>query len=316
MWTWIALVGLAAAQPTTLTELTLEAWRRVETGDYEGVALITDEIRARGSVTSAELEEAAYVDAAALDLWGRDLEAAEAFHQLIENWPDGNRRYDAVFRMALTLAEAGEHKDGLKALKQLKHTKRFSRDDQLKIALVRGVMFLRSKKTRKGLKTLVKTLDDASSAEVVWYQAWARTAMVDELLNVANHLEFDGPEKTWSKVLSQRSESIVTAEAQFSETVNLAVADAIIVQLRMLGDAYTDFGDDLQQSPIPEYLGEEQRAAYRDQIGEYVETTWVKGSRYYELGLDHAARTGWVGPEVDLIELRYTQVNDRVESLE
>ena len=234
---------------------------------------------------------------------------------MVEQWPEGNRRRDAVFRRALTQSEAGEHSAGLRTLKSLKRVKRYTRNDQLKIALVRGVMLLKSGKTRKGLKTLVRTLEDASSLEVVWYQAWARTALVEELLETSSHLEFDGPEKTWAATLERRSQVIVAAEAQLSKTVDLADANSIIAQLRMLGDAYVDFGADLQLSPAPTYLSEEEQTEYSRQLAGYVETTWVKASRYYELGIDHAARVGWLGPEPELLEARFAEINARLEGL-
>ncbi len=308
----LLVAGTTFAQESTAAsaqDLLDEGWRRVDTRDFAGARIVAEQL---GSGFPEHAEEASYVVGVAWSLEGDAANALDVFEQMATTWPDGARADDVAFRSGLALAELGRFREARRALRPLKPYAELQPADQHKIALAEAQWTLRQGRTRKGLRAMVGALAVVPEGSVTWFQAAARTALVEVLVHNSNETDLSVPERKWEKVLTERAQLLAGAEGQLQLTIGLDEPGFVLRQLLLMGEAYLDLGDDLLAAKAPR-LSAEEAERYAAQVEELAVTQYVKSTRYFDLGLQLAAQVRWEGPVVDALTVGMDLAEARVE---
>lgn len=290
-------------------ELTDEGWRRIELGDNEGARLLAVQARRRPGADHGEL---AYMEALSWAFAGDHDNALARLNDVLVVFPGHRRAGDAAFRIALVHDEAGHPSEARGALGALKPWKSLPLEAQHKVALCDAAWLIDIGRTRRGIRRLRNTMEDVTEG-LTWYRARAVRSLLDLALDQAARLRFDGPERRFPKVLEARATLISAAEAQVALMIDLEEPEFVLRGLYQLGQAYEAVGDDLLAAPMPE-LSKNQLDIYQHEVARRAANQWIKASRYYDLGLEHAGSVHWEGPLLDQLVSAHAAVAARIEA--
>lgn len=273
--------------PATVLE---DAVARRSNGDFQGA-----DARLAWLNVVAPGEAPAYHAAVSAELQERYVEALAGYDAVLSRWPDGARNTDAGFRRALVLEDLGRHREAVRQVRALQRHEAWSTEDELSLALARGVGEVGQGWTRRGLRRLDNALAATEgSDEIPWMRAKARAMLVRHLLAEAAATPMTHGRRA-SRNLETRAGHISAAERQVIAIAHLGEAEYALAGLEMLGDAYLALYDDLIALPPPPGLSPDAAAVYRDGISERTAVLRRKAWRYYDEGTKLATRTEWQG---------------------
>ncbi|MFZ5475660.1 MAG: hypothetical protein ACOZNI_02695 [Myxococcota bacterium] len=212
---------------------------------------------------------------------------------------------DARFRRALVLEDMGQDAAALLDVLALAKVKGLDEDDEVTLALQRGITEVNTGKVRKGVKRIDAALAKVEAGDTHRYmRAKARYTLARALLAEADGLRLDGPEKRGRRNNEQRARRVKAAEEQIVALVALNEPEWILASLVALGDSYVRWADDLEASPTPRKLSATQALIYREQVGKYVANARTKAFHAYDQGVSLATRLGWESPRVATLKER------------
>jgi hypothetical protein len=304
-------LGLASAQdvagPDDLLHLARE---RARDGDYEGARLVAGEAAA---VEGPHQRTATYLVALSWELSGELDRALAMYDALLVDRPDDE---DVRFRRAECLGKLGRYAEARDALAGLGLTGR-PEADRLKMSLLEATWDLELGRDRPALRRIDRELARADASSAPWYQGLARHAILVHATATAEALVFEGSDGRKRRALEQRAALIALAEQELAALVRL---DSDATELTLDGFArlartYEDLGDDLLAEPPLEKLTEDQRRINRALLLERVQKVWVKGTLYYDRGLELAATRDWTGEPVPTMHAAYDQLVARVDGM-
>lgn len=307
-------VPAAAQDAATPDDLVHLARERARNGDYEGARLVAEEAAA---VPGPHQRTARYLVALSWEYDG-DLEQALALYGALLAEEPGDE--DVVFRRAEVLGKLGRYAEARDQLDVLFHgngVKGRAPADELKLRLLEATWDLELGKARRGLKRLDRALAAADPATAPWYQGLARRAIVAHATSTAEALVFVGSDGEKERALEQRAALIALAEQELAALVRLdpSATEHALDGFVRLARTYEDLGDDLlAESPLVK-LTEEQRALNRKLLLERVEKVWVKGTLYYDRGLELAATRDWTAEPVPTMHAGHDALVAKVDSL-
>jgi tetratricopeptide (TPR) repeat protein len=285
-----------------------EAWRRIDLRDFEGARLLVPSFREAFPV------DALYLHGVSFQLERRHDEALADFSTLIATWPEHARAIDARFRVALTLADAGRPDEALRALTAVGRWRDLEGEAAWKLQLCEATWTFEAGRLGLGLRRIEQALEAVPAEALTWFQARARSALLHHAALASEALHFDVPEGRVKRRLDARAVYVKTAEQQLTELASLPEPYFILHGLLDLGDAMRDLGDDLRTARVPARLTAEQREVYDRGVRDKAVVQYVKARRYYDLGIEHAGRVHWSGPELDLLRARLAEVDAIVEA--
>ena len=288
-----------APRPVVLTQLDLleeaVALRRI--GAFEDAARVLEQARdATGEVD----EQVAYQTGVLAEVREDWRGAITAYEAVAAGWPDSATAHDARFRRAYCLEELGEHRSATKAVKRLQREGRWSADDERTMALQRGITELRSGKTRRGIKRILRALESGED-ERTWIRAKARLALVRAQLGKAASMRLKG-DKRAAKRLRKRSALLSASEKQAIVMFNLGEPEFALEGLLLLGDGYMDLYDEMLNYPPPRSVDDPE--TYREVVMEKASILLTKAHARYDEGVRVAARTQWVGSVTDRLKTK------------
>jgi tetratricopeptide (TPR) repeat protein len=290
------------------------AWRRIDLGDFEGARILADEVR---ELEPAWEQELTYLEGVSFQLERDHDSALVVFDRLVDTWPDGGRVLDTNFRRALTMADAGRHDDAMDALRRLKPYGKLPDEARAKIGFCEATWLFETGKTGPGLRKITKALRKTAPDALTWFQARARHAVLTHAVEASMVLDFAGvPERKLKSVLEDRAVYVLSAEAELNALVDLGETWFILEGLREVGDAYADLARDFRDAPTPDGLGLVEAAKYRIGMDERAAIQLVKARKYFDLGVEHATRIGWLGDEGEVLRARLDAVDAEIEALE
>lgn len=296
-----ASVTLAAPSvpPPVMTQLDLleesVALRRI--GAFEDAARMLKEAAA----TTGDVDEQVAYQSGVLAEVREDWSGAiAAYAAVAEGWPDSATAHDARFRRAYCLEELGEHRAATKAVKKLQREGRWSEDDERTMALQRGITELRSGKTRRGVRRILKALESGQD-DRTWIRAKARLALVRAQLGKAASMRLKG-DKRAAKRLRKRSALISASEKQAIVMFNLGEPEFALEGLLLLGDGYMELYDEMLNYPPPRSVDDPE--TYRELVMEKASILLTKAHARYDEGVRVAARTQWVGSVTDRLKAK------------
>lgn len=278
------------AAPPTQRELLEEAVALRRMGAFDDASAMLD--AARRASGDAD-DEVAYHTGVLLEVteqWGP---AVAAYRRVTRTWPDSPSANDAGFRMAYCLEEMGQHKDSVRAVRQLQRNGRWSAADERSMELQRGIAETRAGKTKRGIRRILKALESGDSGRT-WIRAKARLALVRVQTDAAAAMVFKGDAKA-ARQLQKRSQLIASAEKQAIAMFTLGEPEFALEGLLLLGDAYVALYDAMLAYPPPRSVPAEQHEAYRETVAAKSAILRSKAYARYDEGVRVAARTQWVG---------------------
>lgn len=238
-------------------------------------------------------------------------EAALAFYDRVLEL-GGPGALDARFRRVIVLEELGLFDAALLEVRAIDRARGLSPDDELTIALQRGVTELTSGKRRVGIRRIQKALDATEGGDSHRYlRAKARYHLAQALLDEADARELTGSEKRVVKRLEQRALGIKAAERQIIALAALQEPEWVLASLVAFGDSHVRLADDLAAVPPPKKLTPEQAAIYREELGKKVENVRTKAFHAYDQGVALATRLAWESPNVTTLKERRATLEAR-----
>jgi uncharacterized protein YerC len=223
---------------------------------------------------------------------------AKAFYDKVVEMGEAEA-LDARFRRALVLEDMGEDAAALEDVLAIAKVKGLDERDRVTLALQQGVAEVHTGKTRKGIRHIQKALADVEGGPThTWMRAKARYTLAKALLDEADALSLDVPEKKQVKHLEQRAVRMKAAEDQVIALVALKEPEWILASLIALGDSYAKLGDDLAAAPPPARLSPEQVEVYRAEVAKKVANVRGKAWHAYDQGVALATRLEWESPRV------------------
>jgi len=290
-----------------------EGWERVRRGDYEGGNIMADQVLTTGQ--SEYEEEGRYLKAFSLEWGGRLEEALAVYEESLSRWPEGRYHRDCLFRKTETIGKLGRYDEALKLLKvNFGSEKDLSEEDQLKIDLLKGIWLVEQGKEKPGIRAISKSLGQSSPDQVTWYQGQASSVLVRAAVSQLRNLPLKGGQGKMRKQLATQAVLVSGAESLLKRTIDLQEPAWIIDQLHSIGTAYQILGDHLRAAPVGALDGI-QLAAYEQELRGQVETVYIKALKYYDLGLEHAARVQWSGSAVDDLHNAREALTAKIEAL-
>ena len=262
------------------------ALRRI--GAFEDAARMLEKAREMGGGVNEQVAYQSGVLAEVRENWRGAISAYEA---VAAGWPQSATAHDARFRRAYCLEELGEHRAATKAVKRLQREGRWSEDDERTMALQRGITELRSGKTRRGIKRILKALESGED-ERTWIRAKARLALVRAQLGKAASIRLKG-DKRAAKRLKKRSALLSASEKQAIVMFNLGEPEFALEGLLLLGDGYMELYEAMLSYPPPRSVDDPE--TYREVVMEKASILLTKAHARYDEGVRVAARTQWVG---------------------
>jgi len=302
MW-WIAV---ALAGPTQDLD---EAWRRIDIADFEGARALASHV----ARTTPELEEeATYVIGVSHDLAEEPEQAIAVFARWTEGWEDGERKQDALYRLAHAYGTTDQPKAALTTLKALGPSRRLPGDSAARVEMSRAMWTWSSGKHRAGTKRVQRRLDDPGLNS--WHVAMGHFTLQREYVRQAEKTEFKGSRNALRRQLKKRASAIKQANEHLFLVVGQAEHGVSLDAMRLQGTALESFGSVILGAKEPK-LSPEQLEIYRDEIRQVVEQQWVNALDVYEIGLKHVRRVGWTGEAAQQLEADRTRIMARIESL-
>lgn len=291
----------AAAPEPTFADRVDEAIRVRQRGDVEGARALL--VALEPLVPADQLlwylyqrgicEELAFRPEAALAYYDRILELA------------GNDALDARFRRVLVLEELGMYEAALADVRAIDRARGLSEDDEITVALQRGITELVSGKRRVGIKRIDKALAATEGSDSHRYlRAKARYHLAQALLDEADAQKLTGPEKRVVKKLEKRALGIKAAEKQIIALAALQEPEWVLASLIAFGDSHVRLADALAESPAPKRLDDEQVAIYRAELAKKADNVRTKAFHAYDSGVALATRLAWESPNVGTLKER------------
>lgn len=293
----IALCSLAFAGPIE------DAVEVRQSGDLDGARkllvalepLVTDQERGWYLYQRAVCEELDHHPDLAEGLYRRAIEEG------------GDSVLDAHFRLALVLDAQGREKEALAEMVWLDRRPGLPEDDETTIALQRGIVEVRSGKTRVGVRRIERALAGIEEGHR-YMRAKARFALVEVILGEAGKLTLDGPERRVVKRLKRRAVAIKDAEAQVVALTAMEEPEWILAGLLTLGDGYLALADAVATSPAPRKLSPEAAAVYRVEVRKKAENARTRAWHVWDQGVALALRLGYESPRVAELRARRDSV--------
>ena len=280
--------AVAPPSPRALLEEAV-AYRRI--GDFVGSREQLDRLDATGELA----DHAAYHRAILHEVEERYDKAVETYAHVAAQWPDSEVAADARFRRAYCLEELDRHREALQAVRQLQKSGEWDESDTRTMALQRGIAELRSGKQRRGIRRIVRTLDQyGDSSDQAWIRSKARLALVRAQVGAAAAIRLVGDGKA-ARRLKQRDVQITAAEQQAIAMFKLGEPEFALEGLLLLGDAYLTLYEDMLAYPPPRSISPDNHDAYRAIVQRKANILRTKAYNRYDEGVRVAARTRWVG---------------------
>lgn len=214
---------------------------------------------------------------------------------------------DARFRLALVLEEQGRGREALAEMVWLDRKRGLPEDDEITIALQRGIVEVESGKTRVGVRRIERALTQVEEGHR-YMRAKARFALMEVILGEAGKLTLDGPERRVVKRLKQRAVAIKDAEAQVVALTAMEEPEWILAGLLALGEGYAALADAVAESAPPRKLSPEAAAIYRVEVGKKAENARTRAWHVWDQGVSLALRLGYESPRVAELKARRDSV--------
>lgn len=212
---------------------------------------------------------------------------------------------DAHFRRALVLEDLGQHEAALEEVLALDRVRGLSAEDEITVALQRGISELLTGKRARGIRRIQQALAATEGAATHEYlRAKARYHLARALLEEADALSLVGPERRVVKRLAGRALRIKAAEQQIIALAALQEPEWVLASLISLGDSYGRLATDLGASPPPKRLDEAQASIYRSEVAKKVENVRTKSFHAYDQGVALATRLAWESGRVATLKER------------
>ncbi|MCB9674814.1 MAG: tetratricopeptide repeat protein [Alphaproteobacteria bacterium] len=276
----ITTLALAASADSPIREDAaqhlVEAWHRFEDDDYAGARQAA---RSALEIPGSHDQEAAYVMGRAWQMEGFSRDALLLYRDALARQPHGAFTDKLEFHIAETLHDTGESAEALRWLRQAKRGRELGLKDAAMFDLNEAMFVLGKGSTKRGTKKVLAALEETDHDIATWHQAKARTLLVTTWLDVADQLGTDD-----ATLLERRAILIDGARKQLEKTIPTQQPDFTLDQILRIAQSYERLGDDVVTTfGNPADLPPDERKK--------VEAVWVKATRFYDIGIRHAART-------------------------
>jgi tetratricopeptide (TPR) repeat protein len=306
MWTWF-LCALAS-EPEELLHLARE---RLRHGDWEGVRLVADQALA---MPGDHQRTAQYLVAMSYEYGGDPQEALAIYEALEGAYTVAEIPEDLRFRRAECLGRLQRYPEARKTLKSLPRTDRPPLD-QLKIDVLMGSWELELGHSRRAIRKLTHALADAPSGVGTYYQALARHALLEQALQSAEQIPFEGSDRAKKRALEERAALIEVGNEQLAEIIRTDEVSFALDGFLQLARAHASIARAmLNETPVG-YLTEEQQVMYRKMLAEQVEGIFVKATLYCDRALELAARMDWTGEPVPTLRAEQQAIVAEVDNM-
>lgn len=313
------LFGDASAdEPLSAEARIAEARVRIDRGDLAGARILLEE--AQRLDPAVELE-ATYLTGVAWELERDHPRALDTFRRLIEAWPEHARAQDSRFRVALTLADAGQPAEALRALREVGSPRKLKRadptgGDAAKVRLCRATWSYMAHDTPATIRQLRAALAEPAPSGLAWFHGWGHLAVVRQELEHAEALAIGVTDREVRAWLSARTAHVETAKAELEALIELGEVWFILDGIGRFGHHFEDLADDLLAAPEPPGLSPTSRAILKANVELRALDQLVKARSYLQLGLDLALRVSWEGPEAAALQQEIDRLTARIEALD
>ncbi|MEZ4317653.1 MAG: hypothetical protein R3F61_09110 [Myxococcota bacterium] len=299
------LIALASAAPPNpliredASNHLIEGWKRFGDDDFAGAR---QSARLALEIPGAHDQEAGYLMGRAWQLEGFSHDALLLYRAALADQPHGAFTDQLEFHIAETLHDEGQSREALKWLRQAKKGRELTLSEAAMFDLNHAMFVLGKGRLKRGTNGLLATLEDTDHDLATWHQAKARTELVTLWLDIADELGTGSPER-----LERRAVLLDGARKQLELTIPLDHAAFTLSQILRIGQSYERLGDDV-------VTVHGSLASLPDDERKKVESVWVKATRFYDIGLRHAARTA-NDHEVETFEVAHSMVVAKVDAL-
>lgn len=301
---------VGALVPASSSALIDEGWRRIDRADYVGARIVADEVIARGDDQQVS---GLMLLGAADELERKPREAIpryEAALALVD--PDAPAADHLHFRLAESLASAGDGRAAAKILAKLRKEPERTPDDLAKIDLVLGIVDVDRGKEARGEVRLGQVLG-TESEDLSFYRAKAHASLAHLEVTRANRASLAVSDNKQAEAIRTRATHLAAAEAHVLAAIALEEPEWTLDGIGALGGGYEQLADDLDACPAPKKLTDAQAELFHSALHDKAMVLWTKAYAHYDEGVRFAERLGWQSPRVADLEAARARAKDKAD---
>jgi len=279
MWTFVALMSLALAAPSTPSQLLAEARSRARAGDFEGMRIVAEQAL---DLDGDHQRQAQLLIGVSYELAEEPETALAMYDLLLSAYPRRQQPDTLHLRRATVLGQLGDYRAARRQLRKLERAHRrdgLDPDRTLQVEVLRGTWDLEEGRDRRGLTTLRDALDRRAASP--WWRARAHSTLLHYALEQCDHFPLTGEPDEIESALDTRAQLLDLAYDQSVHLARLGQHRLTLDALRALARSHEVVGDDVLERAS--HLDEEERLRR-------VEHVWMKAVGFVDRGLLVAQR--------------------------
>ncbi len=287
-----------AAQPPA--DVLTEARIRIDTRDFAGA-----DARLNLLVRTTDAPAAWFERARSLELQERCREALDAYDVAGSKADDIALQRDITYRSAICLNDLQRHDDARARMRILAADKGLAPGAIPVVDLELGIAEagMGKRKGSRRITSAIAALGPETNDHTAWARSRARFMVTRLSLASAADIPLQGNRKA-ARNLLKRAEALKGAEQQVVAIARTGEPEYALAGILALGDAYLKLHDDFLAAPPPRSLNTEQVALYRQQVATKASVLRDKAFRFYDEGVQFAARVQWHGGVTERLKSR------------
>jgi len=292
----LELVWAAQDPEDVLTEARI----RIDTRDFAGADARLDLL-----VRTTDAPIAWFERGRSLELQERCRDALIAYDTAGDKAQDAVLKRDITYRSAICLNDLQHHKRAREQMRLLAGDPGLDPAAMPVVELELGIAEAGLGK-RKGSRRITAAISDLAleaGDQSAWAQSRARFMLTRLSLEEAADIPLHGNKKA-ARNLLKRAEALKAAEEQVVAIARTGEPEYALAGILALGDAYLELHDDFLAAPPPRKLDTEQVAIYRQEVAGRAAVLRDKAFRFYDEGLQFAARVQWHGGVTERLRSR------------
>ena len=286
-----------------------DALRRVQIGDYLGARIMAQRFLLYTQDRTVAYR-ANYITGISWEMSNQCSPALVAYDNARKYADTLEQNNDTWFRSGECLGTLGDYQEAVTHLRNIQDLSRPS--DKSKKRIVTAILKLRKRSNWWTRWRLRRAISKPKDADPTFYLAKGHVVLAHDDILRADKLRIEGRQRKMKRALKKRAKLVSSAEQHTVATVTLKEPEWILEGLLTLAYASESAGDALLLSPMPE-LSSEQEQAYRDIIGNRVESMWTRSVAYLDEGSALAQKTQWRSPRVNQLQLARTMLIQRID---
>ena len=281
-------------------DVLIEARIRIDTRDFAGA-----DARLSLLARTTDAPIVWFERGRSLELQERCREALAAYELAGQKATELALQRDITYRSAICLNDLQRHDEARTQMRLLAADTTLDPAAVPVVELELGIAEagLGKRKGSRRIAAVIEQLGTGSTDHAAWARSRARFMLTRLSLDEAADIPLQGNKRA-ARNLLKRAEALKAAEQQVVAIAKTGEPEYALAGILALGDAYLELHDDFLAAPPPRKLDSEQADLYRQEIASRAAVLRDKAFRFYDEGVQFAARVQWHGGVTERLRSR------------